>query len=68
MVYQTYGLHVSPFMKKTEITKTAKTTETTQTASNKELSAGLAQVAETTDMKTTGIQGANHGFPIAIVT
>ena len=41
-----------------------KTTKTTQTATNKELSAGFAEITETTEMtKTTGIQGANHGFP-----
>ena len=34
----------------TEITKTVKTTKTTQTATNKELSAGLADMTETTDM------------------
>ena len=38
--------------------------EATQTATNKELSAGFAEIMETTEMtKTTGIQGANHGFP-----
>ena len=38
--------------------------EDTQTATNKGLSAGLAEITETTKMtKTTGIQGANHGFP-----
>ena len=42
----------------------AKTTKTIQTATNKELSAGFAEITETTKMtKTTGIQGANHGFP-----
>ena len=38
--------------------------ETTQTATNKKLSAGFAEIMETTKMKkTTGIQGANHRFP-----
>ena len=37
------------------------TTKTTQTATNKELSAGLTETTEMTE--TTGIQGANHGFP-----
>ena len=38
--------------------------ETTQTSTNKELSAGLAGIMPTTAMtKTTGIWGANHGFP-----
>ena len=38
--------------------------EATQTATNKELSAGFAEITETTEMtKTTGIRGANHGFP-----
>ena len=38
--------------------------ETTQTATNKAVSAGLAEITETTEMtKTTGIRGANHGFP-----
>ena len=41
-----------------------KETRTTQTAANKELSAGLAEIMEFMDMtKTTGIRGANHGFP-----
>ena len=36
-------------------------TKTSQTATNKELS---AEITETTEMtKTTGIEGANHGFP-----
>ena len=50
-----------PFTKTTEIKET---TKKTQTATNKELRAGLAQIAETTKMmKTTGIRGANHGLP-----
>ena len=41
-----------------------KTTKTIQTATNKELSAGFAEITETTKMtKTTGIQGANQRFP-----
>ena len=38
-----------------ETTEITKTTMTTQTATNKELSAGLAEIAETT--KSTGIWG-----------
>ena len=35
-----------------------------ETATNKGLSAGIAEITETTKMtKTTGIQGASHGFP-----
>ena len=53
-----------PFTKTTEITKTTKMTKTTQTATNKELSAGFADITKTTEMtKTAAIQGANHGFP-----
>ena len=41
-----------------------KTTKTTPTATNKELSAGFAEITETTELtKTTGIQGANRRFP-----
>ena len=51
-------------MKTTEITKTARTTKTILTATNEELSAGLAEIDATTEMmKTTGIWGANQGFP-----
>ena len=51
-------------MKTTEITKTTRTMKTTQTATNKELSVGSVEIMETTEMtKTTGIRGANHGFP-----
>ena len=48
--------------KSANICENPKTTKTTQTATNKELSAGFAEITEMT--KTTGIQGANHGFPI----
>ena len=45
-------------------TKMTKITKRTQTATNKELSAGLTEITETTErMKTTEIQGANHGSP-----
>ena len=44
--------------KTTEITKKTETTKTTQTATNEELSAGLAEITE-----STAIQGANHRFP-----
>ena len=37
----------SPFMKTTKVTKTTKPTKTTQTVTNKELSAGLAEITET---------------------
>ena len=41
-----------------------KTTKTAQTATCKELSTGLADIMETTEMtEATGIRGANHGFP-----
>ena len=41
-----------------------KTTKTTQTATNKELSAGLADVTGTTEMtRKTGSRVANHAFP-----
>ena len=54
---------VLPFTKTMEITKTTKTTKTTQTTTNKELSAVLTKITETAEMtKTTGIQGANHGW------
>ena len=44
--------------------ETTKTAKTAQTATNKELSAGFAEITETTDMmKTTGIRRANHGYP-----
>ena len=52
------GWHFTKMMEITKMTKTA------QTATNKELSAGLAEVTDTTEMtETTGIRGANHGFP-----
>ena len=52
----------STFTKTMEITK--KTTKTTQTATDKELSARLAEITETREMtKTLGTQGANHRFP-----
>ena len=65
MVCQTYGSHAGgPLTKTTAITKTMKTTKTTQTATNKDFSAGLAEITGITDMtKTTGTWGANHGFP-----
>ena len=44
---QTYGLHAGRLLqKKTELTKTTKRTKTTQTATNKELSAGLAEITQ----------------------
>ena len=47
-----------------EITKTTETTKTTQTTTNKELSAGFAEITGTTERtKTTGVRGANHGLP-----
>ena len=40
------------------------TMKTAQTATNKELTAGFAEIKETTKMtKTTQIQGANHRLP-----
>ena len=60
MVCQTYGLHAS----RGDHEKMTKTTKATQTDANKDLSAGSAEITETTEMtKTTGIRGANHGFP-----
>ena len=44
--------------------KMTETRKTTQTTTNKEVSAGLAGITETTEMtKTAGIQGASHGSP-----
>ena len=46
----------------TEIAKTTRTTKTTQTATNKELSAGLAEIKGTTEMtETTGIRFRGTG-------
>ena len=54
----------SHFTKTMAIMKTTAMAKTTQKATNKDASAGLVEITETTEMtKTTGIRGANHRFP-----
>ena len=55
---QRYGLHVGRLSRKRQ--KIMKTMKTTQTATNKELSAGLAEITENTEMTKPRESLASH--------
>ena len=63
-VCQIYTLHAGRLSRKQQKSEEkSKTTTITQTVTNKELSVGGTEIAETTEItKTTGMRGANHGF------